>query len=122
MKDYRDIILRPVITEKSMKLMADDNKVTFKVAPTANKIEVRNAVEKLFNVKVTNVNILNTADKKKRVGRHTGVVRGFKKAVVTLAEGSSINLSAKSKTGRRRYFLYKHCVTGGTKGHAYQEI
>lgn len=64
MKDYRDIILRPVITEKSMKLMADDNKVTFKVAPTANKIEVRNAVEKLFNVKVTNVNILNTADKK----------------------------------------------------------
>lgn len=92
MKDYRDIILRPVITEKSMKLMADDNKVTFKVAPTANKIEVRNAVEKLFNVKVTNVNILNTAEKKKRVGRHTGVVRGFKKAVVTLAEGSSINL------------------------------
>lgn len=92
MKDYRDIILRPVITEKSMKLMADDNKVTFKVAPTANKIEVRNAVEKLFNVKVTNVNILNTADKKKRVGRQTGVVRGFKKAVVTLAEGSSINL------------------------------
>nr|WP_276926312.1 50S ribosomal protein L23 [Faecalibaculum rodentium] len=92
MKDYRDIILRPVITEKSMKLKADDNKVTFKVAPTANKIEVRNAVEKLFNVKVTNVNILNTADKKKRVGRQTGVVRGFKKAVVTLAEGSSINL------------------------------
>ena len=92
MKDYRDIILRPVITEKSMKLKADVNKVTFKVAPTANKIEVRNAVEKLFNVKVTNVNILNTADKKKRVGRQTGVVRGFKKAVVTLAEGSSINL------------------------------
>lgn len=49
-------------------------------------------MENLFNVKVTNVNILNTADKKKRVGRHTGVVRGFKKAVVTLAEGSSINL------------------------------
>lgn len=92
MKDYRDIILRPVITEKSMKLMADDNKVTFKVAKDANKIEVRNAVEKLFNVEVTNVNILNTADKKKRVGRHTGVVHGFKKAVVTLAEGSSIDL------------------------------
>lgn len=92
MKDYRDIIIRPVITEKSMKLMADDNKVTFEVAKTANKVEVRKAVEALFNVKVTNVNILNTKPKTKRVGRHTGVVSGFRKAIVTLAEGNSIDL------------------------------
>lgn len=92
MKDYRDVILRPVITEKSMKLMADENKYTFEVAPTTNKVEVAKAVENLFGVHVNKVNIANTKDKKKRVGRYTGVVSGYKKAIVTLAEGDSIDL------------------------------
>ena len=92
MKDYRDIIIRPIVTEKTMKLMADQNKVTFQVAKDANKVEIAKAVEALFNVKVTNVNTVNTPEKKKRVGRHTGVVNGIKKAIVTLAEGSSIDL------------------------------
>lgn len=92
MKDYRDIILRPIITEKTMKLMAEQNKVTFQVVKSANKVEIAKAVEALFNVKVTNVNTVNTPEKTKRVGRHTGVVGGIKKAIVTLAEGSSIDL------------------------------
>lgn len=92
MTDYRDIIIRPIITEKSLKLMEEDNKVTFEVAKTANKVEVRKAVEALFNVTVTNVNIMNTKAQKKRVGRYTGTVSGFKKAIVTLKEGDKIAL------------------------------
>lgn len=92
MQDYRDVIIRPVITEKTMKLNAENNAVTFEVPKTTNKIEVRQAVENLFGVKVKKVNILNTKDKKKRVGRYTGVVHGYKKAVVFLEPGSSIDL------------------------------
>lgn len=96
MKDYRDVIIRPVITEQSMKLNEEQNKVTFQVAKETNKIEVRQAVENLFGVKVKKVNILNTKAKPKRVGRHTGKVGGYKKAVVTLAEGDSIPLFSSS--------------------------
>lgn len=92
MKDYRDVILRPVITEKTMKLMAEDNKYTFEVASASNKVEVAKAVENLFGVHVVSVNIMNTKDKKKRVGRYTGVESGYKKAIVKLAEGESIDL------------------------------
>lgn len=92
MKDYRDVILRPVITEKTMKLMAEDNKYTFEVASASNKVEVAKAVENLFGVHVVSVKIMNTKDKKKRVGRYTGVVSGYKKAIVKLAEGESIDL------------------------------
>lgn len=92
MKDYRDVIIRPVITEKSMKLMAEDNKVTFEVAKGTNKIEVRQAVEAIWNVKVEKVNMLNTKPKSKRVGRYTGKTSSVHKAVVKLAEGSTIEL------------------------------
>lgn len=92
MTDYRDVIIKPIITEKSMKLLADDNKYTFKVAPTTNKIEIRQAVENLFGVKVTRVNVMNTKAKKRRVGRTVGVRPGYKKAIVTLAKGDSIPL------------------------------
>ena len=92
MKDYRDVIIRPVITEKSMKLMSEDNKVTFEVAKSVNKIEVRNAVEKAFNVKVVKVNMLNTKSKPKRMGRYMGKTQAVHKAIVKLAEGDSINL------------------------------
>ena len=67
MVDYRDVILRPIITEKSMKLMAEDNKVTFEVAKGATKVEVKLAVEALFHVDVEKVNILNVKPKPKRL-------------------------------------------------------
>lgn len=92
MKDYRDVILRPIITEKSMKVMAEDNKYTFEVAKDTNKVEVAKAVESLFNVKVEKVNISNVKPKAKRVGRYTGTTKAIKKAVVKLAEGNSIQL------------------------------
>ncbi len=97
MKDYRDVIIRPVVTEQTMKDLEENNKVTFKVDKRTNKIEVRQAVENLFGVKVKKVNILNTKAKKKRVGRYTGKVGGFKKAVVTLEEGESIPLFAETE-------------------------
>lgn len=92
MKDYRDVLIRPVITEKSMHLYEENNAVTFQVPKSVNKIEVRQAVENLFGVKVKKVNILNTKDKKKRVGRYNGVVHGYKKAVVFLEPGNTIDL------------------------------
>ncbi|HOB29098.1 MAG: 50S ribosomal protein L23 [Dethiobacteria bacterium] len=88
MKDPRDIIVRPVITEKSMQLL-EDNKYTFVVAREANKIEIKRALEEIFNVKVKAVNTANFKGKKKRLGRYPyGYKPRWKKAIVTLAEGS----------------------------------
>lgn len=92
-----DVILRPIITEKTMDDM-DDNKYTFEVSVRANKTHVRQAVEKLFNVTVTNVNILNVHPKVKRVGRYAGMTRKRRKAVVTLAEGDSIDIFPAEQT------------------------
>ncbi|MBP3851952.1 MAG: 50S ribosomal protein L23 [Erysipelotrichaceae bacterium] len=92
MKDYRDIIIRPVITEKSMKKMAEENKVTFQVAKGVNKVEVRKAVEEAFKVKVVKVNMLNTKPQPKRMGRYAGMTQAEHRAVVTIAEGQSIDL------------------------------
>ena len=88
----RDIIIRPIVTEKSLKNQEEDNKVAFEVAKGANKTAVKLAVEEIFNVKVEKVNIVNTPDKQKRVGRYVGTVGGIRKAVVKLADGYSINL------------------------------
>ena len=88
----RDIIIRPIVTEKTMKAQETDNKVTFEVAKGANKTAVKLAVEEIFNVKVEKVNILNTPLKTKRMGRYSGTVGGVRKAVVKLADGYSINL------------------------------
>lgn len=71
MKDYRDIIIRPVVTEKSMNLLAD-NKYTFIVDKRANKTEVKNAIENIFNVKVESVRTMNIKGKPKRMGRFVG--------------------------------------------------
>ncbi|NLA10678.1 MAG: 50S ribosomal protein L23 [Firmicutes bacterium] len=88
MKDPRDIIVRPVITEKSMRLL-EDNKYTFVVAREANKIEIKHALEEIFAVKVKAVNTANFKGKKKRLGRFPyGYKPRWKKAIVTLAEGS----------------------------------
>ena len=92
MTDYRDIILRPIITEKTMKMMAEDNKVTFEVAKGANKVLVRQAVEALFKVDVVKVNMQNTKPKTKRVGRYTGKTSVVHKAIVKIKEGQSIDL------------------------------
>jgi len=89
MKDYTDVIIAPVITEKSM--TAKNNGVyTFKVAKSANKIQIKDAIEKYFNVKVASVNTVNTKSKAKRVGRYTGKTKTYKKAIVTLKDGNKI--------------------------------
>jgi large subunit ribosomal protein L23 len=78
-----DIIIKPIITEKSNMEM-QDGKYTFKVAKKATKVEIRNAVEKLFEVKVLNVNTITVKGKEKRVGPHSGMTPDWKKAIVTI--------------------------------------
>lgn len=90
MKDFYDIIKRPLVTEKSMKL-TEEGKYTFEVSKQANKIEVKEAVEKLFNVDVVKVNLISVKPKKKRVGRHEGYKSAYKKAIVKLAIGQRID-------------------------------
>lgn len=89
----KDIILAPVVTEKTARITEDGNKVVFKVAKDANKVQIKQAVEEAFNVKVSNVNTINVRPKKKRVGRYTGATKAYKKAIITLAEGSKLDLS-----------------------------
>ena len=87
-KTAQDIILKPIITERSMECLRE-GKYTFKVAKDANKIEIANAVEKLFKgVKVKKVNTISVRGRKKRMGRSEGYTSSWKKAIVTLAEGS----------------------------------
>lgn len=92
MKKY-DIIKGPIITEKSSEIAQNNNQITLSVGTKANKIEIKDAVEKLFNVKVESVNTINVRPKKKRVGRYPGKTNKVKKAIVTLKEGSSIELN-----------------------------
>ncbi|MBB5183533.1 50S ribosomal protein L23 [Catenisphaera adipataccumulans] len=92
MRDYRDIIIRPIITERTMKIMADDNKYTFEVRKDTNKVEVAKAIESIFNVKVVKVNISNLKSVNIRRGRYMGKTKAVKKAIVKLAEGDSIAL------------------------------
>ena len=87
MKAPQDIILKPVITEKSIQGLAD-KKYTFKVAPDANKIEIAKSVEELFGVDVAKVNTINLEGKMKRLGVHQGRRASWKKAIVTLKENS----------------------------------
>ena len=93
MKDtkYLDILKAPVITEKSENEKAN-GKYTFKVDPRANKLEIKEAIEKIFNVKVTSIRTINVKPKKRRVGRYTGLTNRTKKAIVTLADGQTIDL------------------------------
>lgn len=91
MKHYSDVIIAPVITEKSM-ANRQANVYTFKVAKDATKNEIKNAVEEAFKVSVKNVNTLNTKSKRRRVGKYAGRTKTYKKAIVTLAEDSSIEI------------------------------
>ena len=87
MKTPYDVILKPVISEQSME-DAQVKKYTFKVAVDANKTEVKNAVEEIFDVEVAKVNIMNVVGKKKRMGRYVGMTAASKKAIVTLTDSS----------------------------------
>ncbi|HEV8436989.1 MAG TPA: 50S ribosomal protein L23 [Methylomirabilota bacterium] len=92
MKDPRTVLLRPLMTEKSMRQKDELNAVTFQVASDANKVEIRQAVEKVFNVKVSSVKTQSRQGKWKRMGRFEGRRPSWKKAVVNLAPGHKIEL------------------------------
>lgn len=91
MKPLHQIIQKPVITEKTSDLQENGRVVVFEVSREANKIEIKQAVEKAFSVKVDNVNTVLIAGKQKRFGRNFGKRSNYKKAYVTLAEGSKID-------------------------------
>ena len=87
------VIVKPVITEKSMALMQNENKVTLKVLESANKTEIKLAFERIFQVKVIDVKVSNVKTKITTRGtRYTGKISGYKKAIVTIAEGEAIDL------------------------------
>ena len=88
----RDILVRPLMTEKSMRQKEELNTVAFKVRTDANKVEIRAAVEAAFNVKVTSVRTASFEGKLKRMGRYQGRRPGWKKAIVTLQAGHKIDL------------------------------
>ena len=88
----REILIRPLMTEKHMRQKEEQNTVAFQVRPDANKVEIRSAVETVFNVKVSDVRTMNYEGKMKRMGRYQGRRPGWKKAIVTLAPGHKIDL------------------------------
>ena len=92
MQNYRDIIKGPIMTEKSNDLKAN-NIVTLSVDPKANKTQIKQAMEKVFKVKVESVNTVTVRPRKKRVGKYTGYTNKVKKAIVKLKDGSSIELN-----------------------------
>ena len=88
-----EVIVSPLITEKTMALMQNANKVTVKVAEKSNKVEIKEAFQRIFQVKVTDVKVVNQIAKTTtRGGRYKGTIAGFKKAVITIAEGEAIDL------------------------------
>jgi large subunit ribosomal protein L23 len=91
-RDPGDVLIRPLMTEKSMRQKEELNTVTFRVRPEANKVEIRTAVERVFNVKVAAVRTAVYEGKLKRMGRHQGRRSGWKKAIVTLQPGHKIDL------------------------------
>ena len=93
MKDtkYLEIVKAPVVTEKS-EAAKQEGKYTFKVDPKANKLQIKEAIEKCFNVKVESIRTINVKPKKRRVGRYYGLTNRTKKAIVTLENGQTIDL------------------------------
>jgi len=92
MRNINEVIVRPLVTEKSHDMLDRLGAYTFVVAKEANKIEIAQAVERQFNVKVSDVRTMRYAGKAKRMGKHAGRKASWKKAVVTLAQGDSIEL------------------------------
>ena len=101
-----EIIIAPIVTEKSNNGL-QEGKYTFKVNKKATKIEIRNAVEKLFNVKVLKVNTINVKGKKKRVGYHQGRTSDWKKAIVTIdidpKTSTNLTKGGKKENGNKKY-------------------
>jgi large subunit ribosomal protein L23 len=91
MKDHREVLLAPVVSEKSYSLL-DENKYTFLVAPDANKTEIKIAVEKVFGVKVVSVNTMNRQGKNKKTRFGDGKRKDTKRAIVQVAAGSRIDI------------------------------
>ncbi len=91
MKAARDIIIKPIVTEKSVSLM-EENKYVFRVSLSANKIEIKNAIEEIFKVKVSDVTTMRVSGKKKRMGRYEGKTSDWKKAIVKLVDGDHIEI------------------------------
>lgn len=91
MAHITDVLKKPVLTEKSLMIQSAENKYTFDVDVHANKIEIRQAVEKMFGVKVVSVNVMNVKPKTKRMGKYEGKTNRRRKAIVKLAEGNEIN-------------------------------
>jgi len=92
MRDPRQVVLRPLVTEKATTLKDEHNQVSFQVATDANKVEIRHAVEAIFKVKVTGVRTQVVFGKEKRMGRYVGRRPSWKKAIVTLGADSKIEL------------------------------
>jgi len=90
MKHPREIIISPVMTEKSSNQLSNNNSYTFKVSTQANKIEIKKAIERIFSVVVSDVNTMQMRGKIKRMGRFSGKRPDWKKAIVTLKKGYSI--------------------------------
>lgn len=89
---YLEIIKAPVVTEKAATVGQEMNQYSFYVDPKANKTEIKEAIEKLFNVSVIEVRTINVHPRKRRVGRYTGLTNRKKKAIVKLADGQTIQL------------------------------
>ena len=94
-RSSNDIIKYPIITDKATRLL-ENNQYSFVVNPSSNKITIKAAIEYLFNVKVTKVNTCHLPKKNKRVGKYLGWKSHYKKAIVTLADGDTINLFAEN--------------------------
>ena len=93
MRNPRDVIIAPVVSEKSYTLL-DEGRYTFVVHPSANKTEIKEAVQSIFGVKVANVNTMIRKGKKKRFGLTMGQRKNIKRAIVTLADGETIDIFA----------------------------
>ncbi|MBI5099904.1 MAG: 50S ribosomal protein L23 [Nitrospirae bacterium] len=91
MRNIYEVLQGPLLTEKGTLLKEKDNKVLFKVSKNANKIEIKNAVESIFKVKVDRVTTMNCKGKKKRMGKYEGKRSDWKKAIVTLKEGEKLD-------------------------------
>jgi large subunit ribosomal protein L23 len=92
MNDHFQILKKPLVTEKSTQLLADGNWVCFRVDSSANKVQVKHAVEKIFNVTVLRVNTMVVSGKNRRFGQKVGRTKPWKKAMLRLKEGDKIDL------------------------------
>jgi len=88
----KDIIIAPVVTEKTANINSDGKTYVFKVAKSANKTQIKQAIENAFNVKVSEVRTMNTKAKRRRIGRYAGTTKTYKKAIITLKDGYAIEI------------------------------